>query len=160
MKNKKAVKPEIAISVDTKDWAKYWPQAKQKVRAIMQHALQYFPMFEEKISLSVLLTDDKKIEDLNSKYRNKNKPTNVLSFPANAGFKRDSAEIFLGDIALALETTVREAQMKKIAIEAHAAHLLIHGLLHLLCYDHKKTAEAERMEALEALILTDYLNKS
>ena len=94
-----------------------------------------------------LLTDDHALQQLNKNFRNLDKPTNVLSFPAHQG------QHWLGDIAIAFETCAREADEKGIAIRAHATHLLVHGMLHLVGYDHQKEEDAHIMEALEADIL-------
>ena len=107
------------------------------------------------VEISVRLTSDAEIHTLNKQYRQKDKPTNVLSFPmvqpdllptlANS----DDGEILLGDIALAHETCAREAEERGVTLEAHAAHLIVHGTLHLLGHDHMNDAEAEAMEAIE-----------
>ncbi len=102
-------------------------------------------------SVSLLLGDDAAITQLNHQFRGKNGPTNVLSFPpAHLG---DSLEGFLGDIALAAETIVEEANFQGKRFENHAAHLVVHGFLHLLGYDHENPADAEAMEAREREIL-------
>lgn len=98
--------------------------------------------------VSVLLTDDAEIQTLNRDWRGKDKPTDVLSFPA--------AEIdrpFLGDIAVALQTTQKDASARGISLDQHLSHLLIHGFLHLLGHDHKDDTEAAEMEALEIAAL-------
>lgn len=97
--------------------------------------------------VSVLLADDAALRALNRDWRGKDKQTNVLSFPAPQG-----GEV-LGDIALAAETVAAEAQAQGKAFSAHMAHLLAHGFLHLLGYDHEIEAEAEAMEARERVIL-------
>jgi probable rRNA maturation factor len=102
-------------------------------------------------SVSLLLGDDASVAALNAQFRGKNGPTNVLSFPAPlAG---PGAAGFLGDIALAAETIVEEANFQGKRFEHHAAHLAVHGFLHLLGYDHSEPGEAERMEARERAIL-------
>jgi probable rRNA maturation factor len=95
----------------------------------------------------VLLADDAALRALNRDWRGKDKPTNVLSFPAPQGGE------MLGDIALAAETVAAEAQAQGKPFAAHMAHLLAHGFLHLLGYDHEIEAEAEAMEARERAIL-------
>ena len=99
-------------------------------------------------ALAVLLTDDAAIAALNRAWRGKEGPTNVLSFPA-AG----AGAGFWGDIALAAETIAVEAQNQGKSFDAHAAHMAIHGFLHLLGYDHQTESEAEAMEARERAIL-------
>lgn len=99
-------------------------------------------------TVSLLLGDDATIAGLNQEFRGKSGPTNVLSFPPAGGEKG-----FLGDIALAAETIVEEAQFQGKPFENHAAHLVVHGFLHLLGYDHMNPADAEKMEARERAIL-------
>jgi probable rRNA maturation factor len=102
-------------------------------------------------SVSLLLGDDASIAALNQQFRGKNGPTNVLSFPpALAG---QGLGDYLGDIALAAETIVEEANFQGKRFEHHAAHLAVHGFLHLLGYDHDDPADAEAMEARERAIL-------
>jgi probable rRNA maturation factor len=101
-------------------------------------------------SVSLLLGDDASIAALNKQFRDKDGPTNVLSFPPAPG----SAEPgFLGDIAMAAETIVEQANFQGKRFEHHAAHLVVHGFLHLLGYDHENPADAEKMEARERAIL-------
>ncbi|MBL8549815.1 MAG: rRNA maturation RNase YbeY [Hyphomonadaceae bacterium] len=100
--------------------------------------------------VSVLLADAGELARLNRAHRGIDKPTNVLSFPAPAGA---FAEPFLGDIAIAFEVTAAEAETEGKRFADHAAHLLTHGFLHLLGYDHMNDADAERMEAREREIL-------
>lgn len=97
--------------------------------------------------VEILLSDDEGVRALNAQWRGKDMPTNVLSFPAPAGAG------YLGDIVLAFETVEREARAQDKSFAAHTAHLLVHGLLHLLGYDHEADDEAENMEARERTIL-------
>jgi probable rRNA maturation factor len=106
--------------------------------------------------ISVKFTDDSEVQALNAGYRSIDKPTNVLSFPMIEPEElaplvgADGGEILLGDLVLAHGVCAREAAAKQIAIDAHAAHLVVHGVLHLLGYDHEIGDEdAEAMEALE-----------
>jgi probable rRNA maturation factor len=101
-------------------------------------------------SVSVALSSDDVVSDLNGRFRGKPKPTNVLSFPAGEGVPDGQ----IGDIILAAETVQREAAEQGIPIEHHVQHLVVHGVLHLLGYDHETTADAERMEATEIVILS------
>lgn len=108
------------------------------------------------VEVSVRFTDDEQVRILNRDYRGKNKPTNVLSFPMaapavlEAAADGDEIEILLGDIVLARGVCTCEAEERSIAAETHAAHLLVHGTLHLLGYDHETSeADAEAMEELE-----------
>jgi probable rRNA maturation factor len=106
--------------------------------------------------LAVMLTDDAGIRTLNSNWRGIDKPTNVLSFPAlqptGAGASPDVPRM-LGDIAIAYETTRKEADDEQKPFDHHLSHLAIHAFLHLIGYDHEKDGEAEAMEALERQIL-------
>jgi probable rRNA maturation factor len=99
----------------------------------------------KKREVTVVLANDAFVKKLNHAFRGKNKPTNVLSFPGE--------ENHLGDIVLARETIVREAKAQKKAPRDHATHLIIHGMLHLLGYDHEREKDAAAMEALEIKIL-------
>ena len=104
------------------------------------------------VELSLLLTDDAGMRELNRAWRGLDKPTNVLSFP---GSGPSSPEGFrhLGDIALAFETVAREAAEERKSLADHVAHLIVHGTLHLLGHDHEADEEAEAMEALEIAAL-------
>jgi probable rRNA maturation factor len=107
------------------------------------------------IEVSVRLTGDHEVQTLNAQYRQKDKPTNVLSFPMvqpdllDGIANTDDGEVLLGDIALARGVCEREAAEKGISVEDHATHLIVHGTLHLLGYDHLEDGEAEAMEAIE-----------
>jgi probable rRNA maturation factor len=103
---------------------------------------------------SVLLTDDKTLKALNKDWRGKNKPTNVLSFPAPTETHLPRGEIKpLGDIALSYDTLAKEAKAAKITIADHMLHLVVHGLLHLVGHDHRDDSEADAMEKKEIGIL-------
>ena len=106
--------------------------------------------------LAIMLTDDAGIRTLNSNWRGIDKPTNVLSFPAlqpSGGAGPEDAPRMLGDIAIAYETTRREADDEQRPFDHHLSHLAVHGFLHLIGYDHEKDEDAEAMEALETEIL-------
>ncbi len=113
------------------------------------------------VSVSIKLSDNAQVQALNQEWRDKDKPTNVLSFPmlddaeldALLAGTYDAPEIMLGDIILAYETCAAEATEKDIPIAHHATHLVIHGMLHLLGHDHIEDDEAELMEALEVKAL-------
>jgi probable rRNA maturation factor len=106
--------------------------------------------------LAVMLTDDSGIRTLNSNWRGIDKPTNVLSFPAlqpTGTGSPDDAPRMLGDIAIAFETTRREADDEQKPFDHHLSHLAVHGFLHLIGYDHEKDDDAVAMETLEQEIL-------
>jgi probable rRNA maturation factor len=112
------------------------------------------------VEISVKFTDDNEVQSLNAAYRAKDKPTNVLSFPM---FEADllpalaataGGEVLLGDIVLAQGVCAREAAEKGVSVADHATHLVVHGMLHLLGYDHEQGDEAaEAMEAIERAAL-------
>ncbi len=102
--------------------------------------------------LSLLFCDDATIKALNRRWRGQDKPTNVLSFPSGATTQETQS---LGDIAIAFETMAREATQEDKPLAAHFLHLTVHGLLHLLGYDHETDDEAEAMEEIERRILAD-----
>jgi probable rRNA maturation factor len=109
--------------------------------------------------VSIKLTDDDEVRALNANYRGKDRPTNVLSFPMvqadllDAMSNSDDGEVLLGDIVLALGVCTREAAARGIAVQTHATHLIVHGMLHLLGYDHIDDGEAEGMEDIERAAL-------
>ena len=108
------------------------------------------------VEISVRLTCDDEVHQLNAQYRHKDKPTNVLSFPmvqpdllATVSQNSDDGELLLGDIVMAHGVCAREALEKNVSVAEHATHLLVHGTLHLLGYDHMGDEEAEGMEEIE-----------
>ncbi len=109
--------------------------------------------------VSLVLTDDAHIRDLNRTWRGKDKATNVLSFPASDGDEPDPSNddpdqpILLGDIVIARETLVREAHDEGKSVADHFSHLVVHGFMHLMGYDHEDDAEADEMEGIETDIL-------
>jgi probable rRNA maturation factor len=111
------------------------------------------------IELSIVLGDDALLRQLNHRWRDKDAPTNVLSFPAQdftaaVAAPRPGEPLPLGDVVLAHETIAREAAEQGKTIADHLAHLVVHGVLHLIGFDHAAVAEAERMEALECTVLS------
>lgn len=106
---------------------------------------------DDAYEISIVLADDAFVRDLNRQYRNIDRPTNVLSFPV--GDDNGHGPVLLGDVVLAYETVQREARAAGKSLSAHVTHLIIHGILHLLGYDHEDEQEAEEMEALETALL-------
>jgi len=96
----------------------------------------------------ILLTDDDSVQDLNNRFRGKDAPTNVLAFPSPAGPRG-----YLGDIAVAFGVCDREARDQAKPLADHLSHLVIHGVLHLMGYDHEDDAQAEVMESIERKLL-------
>jgi probable rRNA maturation factor len=140
----------IDISAESEGWTKV-PDLEACVRRAAEAAMldNEAPPSE----ISVVLSDDEHIRELNKHHRGMDKPTNVLSFPAARMKTPAGAPRILGDIVLAYETIAREAEEESKTIENHLAHLVVHGVLHLLGYDHEDEEEAEMMEARERQIL-------
>ena len=148
----------IDLIFDTPEWAKSKLSARKRVREVIDLTWSMVPKRPKGIKpeLTVTLTNDKSIKILNRDYREKDKPTNVLSFPMwnnMAEIPNGAGEIPLGDIIIAFETIKREAIEQEKTLADHFTHMLIHGFLHLLGYDHIKEGDAELMESLEIKIL-------
>jgi probable rRNA maturation factor len=112
------------------------------------------------VEIAVRLTSDAVVHSLNRDYRGKDKATNVLSFPMLSAYALDDidtapGEVLLGDIVLARGVCTVEAEARGISLSAHATHLIIHGVLHLLGFDHIEDDEATTMEAIERVVLRD-----
>ena len=133
--------------------AEGWPETLEAVAetAIRQALKQSEAEVTGVTEVSVVLTDDAEQRELNRQWRGFDKSTNVLSFPQIEPFAPVSG--LLGDITLARETVEKEAEEMGIAFEAHFTHLVVHGFLHLLGYDHIEEEDAEEMEGLETEIL-------
>jgi probable rRNA maturation factor len=152
-------RPRVAVSVDGGDWP---PEA--TLRRLAESAIEAAsgsaaagtgrlaqqvsdrPESANNLEVSILFTDDAAIRRLNAQYRGKDSVTNVLSFPQPPG-------ALLGDVVLAAESLRREAALAGKSIEDHIAHLVVHGFLHLLGYDHEVDADADKMEELERVAL-------
>ena len=156
---------EIALDAD-EDWDSsgekpidWKPLARKAAEAaIAESAYPELAASDRPVEISVTLSGDDQVRALNAKWRGKNKPTNVLSFPM--ADERDlgraniaGAELLLGDIILAHGVCEAEAEEKGVSVETHATHLLVHGTLHLLGYDHHDDREAADMEAREVRAL-------
>ncbi len=141
--------PSIEIAVEAGDWP-----PEDELRAVAERAIAAAlavlrdgsgpppRALAEGTELSILFTDDAAVQKLNAAWRGKDKPTNVLSFPQASG-------PLLGDVILAAETVRDEAALAQKPLRDHMAHLIVHGFLHLIGYDHEADAEAEAMEAVE-----------
>jgi probable rRNA maturation factor len=139
--------PEIDLQTQSALWQAE-PAAEQTIRDAIATAAQLAPAAGE---ISVLLTDDAAIQALNKQWRGIDKPTNVLSFPAQANPKMPAP--LLGDIVIAYETLARESAAEGKPLLHHLAHLAVHGFLHLLGYDHVTDSQAAAMESLERDVL-------
>ena len=133
----------IDLEIEDEAWVKALPDAEALSLAAATAALR-----GEAAVLTILLTDDETVRDLNDRFRGKDSATNVLSFPAP-----ENPENHLGDIALAYGVCVREAAEQGKTLAAHLQHLVVHGVLHLLGYNHMSEDEAEAMESLERAVL-------
>jgi probable rRNA maturation factor len=133
-----------------RDWAVLTERAVSSAVGATPHARP--ARFAAAAEVSIRFTSDEEVHALNRDYRGKDKPTNVLSFPmldAEELAEPSTPELLLGDIVLAHGVCAREAAEKGVTLEAHATHLIVHGMLHLLGYDHQGSDEAEEMESLE-----------
>ena len=149
--------PTVDVIIQSPRWNRHPRAATVARRAIAAAA----PRAAHHCELAVVLTDDKAIQGLNRRWRGKNAPTNVLSFPTvDSGLSRTPVlgtlalgTPILGDIVIAYETTAAESQAEGKPFDHHLFHLVVHGFLHLLGYDHESDVEAEEMEHLERKIL-------
>ncbi|ADK99545.1 rRNA maturation RNase YbeY [Brevundimonas subvibrioides] len=137
----------IEVEVEADDWT----DAIDDVEAVVERAA-VAALGEQAGGVVVLLTDDATVRDLNARFRGKDRPTNVLSFPA-ADMPDTGGPRPLGDIVLAYGVCAGEATAQGKTLTGHLTHLVVHGVLHLLGRDHEDEAEAETMEAEERTIL-------
>ena len=147
---RRASPPQIDVQTQSPLW-KAQPLAEQTVRDAVAAAAAALSTGDGEVS--IVLTDDSAIANLNRDWRGIDKPTNVLSFPAS-GHKASEGTHFLGDIVIAYETLVRECDDEDRIFLHHLAHLTVHGFLHLIGYDHQTDTQAEEMEGLESKIMT------
>jgi probable rRNA maturation factor len=153
---------EIAIEADEEwDSSRSWDLLVRRAAeaAIAESAFPQLATTQRPVEISVLLTGDDQVRELNAEYRGKRKPTNVLSFPmvdVDDLLKANVAgpELLLGDIIVAHGVCEAEAADKGVSVEQHATHLIVHGTLHLLGYDHQDDADAADMEAREVRALS------
>lgn len=125
-----------------------WPETLDASLEVAARAALSGAGYEGEAEVTLVLADDAFVKTLNRDYRYKDKPTNVLSFP------QDEEDLpYLGDVIFALETIQKEAKEQGKAFESHLLHLAVHGVLHLIGYDHEDDTQAEEMEALEVEIL-------
>ena len=156
-----AALPDVAVLVEAPEWVLRLHTAAALARRAVREALSaeppVGPVATGNVELSVVLTDDRAVRRLNRDWRGQDKPTNVLSFPAQNGMPARhlprGVPVLLGDVVVACGVAATEAAAQGKTLRAHLAHLVVHGVLHLLGHDHEADADAERMEALEAKIL-------
>jgi probable rRNA maturation factor len=148
---------EIALEAGEEwDSSRSWESLARKSAeaAIAESAFPDLAQSDRRVEISVTLTGDEQVRALNARWRGKDRPTNVLSFPMadELDFARatvDDRELLLGDVILARGVCETEAAEESVSFEDHAAHLLVHGTLHLLGYDHHRESDATDMEARE-----------
>tara|TARA_B100001057_G_scaffold129156_1_gene128240 strand:+ start:4380 stop:4850 length:471 start_codon:yes stop_codon:yes gene_type:complete len=141
---------KILIDISAKEiWQKEEINLVRKVLLFCYDSLS----LKESLELSVRLTDDKEIMDLNKTYRNKNYPTNVLSFCSSKNNYDKLGFHILGDLVISRDTAMKELEETEKTFEQHISHLTVHGFLHLLGYIHEEDSEAKTMEDLETKIL-------
>jgi probable rRNA maturation factor len=153
----------IAIVPPTKAWQRALPRAAALVRAAalaglrdgMKHAPAGKPLrAHQRFEISVMLCGNATVQRLNRTYRGKDKPTNVLSFPADAPTGAPAgAPLMLGDVVVAYGVAAAESRREGKTLAAHLSHLVLHGVLHLLGYDHGRPKDATVMERLETQIM-------
>jgi probable rRNA maturation factor len=161
---------EVVIDIDLEDnrWEENLPSVAKTIEEVKNAVFSYVGAHEKKallqsakpLLLHVCLSSDGEVRQLNRDFRHLDKPTNVLSFAnldfADFGSENDPfPEMDLGNIIIAYETTKKEAETEDITLYAHFCHLLVHGMLHILGFDHLEEAEAEHMESFEKNILAD-----
>lgn len=169
MPENKLANLEIDISVQSPAWEDQFPEYQEYIVRCFEQIITHVPGAKNfgrlpHLELSILLTDDHNIQALNRDYRDRDKATNVLSFPS---LSADEIEIYLtpetelpafpvalGDIIFARGTITQEAEDQGKSFADHFCHLCIHGMLHLLGYDHIEDKQAEEMEALEKMLLS------
>jgi len=155
---------DVDISILEPAWEDASPNCDAIVQSAVTAALELCPVAQKLIGngvemeISIVLAHDALVQELNREYRDKDKPTNVLSFAqldGDDGWAEPTGPgpCALGDLILAYETVEREAREENKPFEHHLTHLVIHGILHLLGYDHIDDDEAEEMESLEIQIL-------
>ena len=152
---------EVAVDADDEwDSSRSWDELARSAAeaALAESAFPQLATIDRAVEISVRLTGDREVRALNAEWRGKDKPTNVLSFPMadQAALQTTNVagpEVLLGDIILARGICAAEAAEKGVSIDQHATHLIVHGTLHLLGYDHHDDEEAADMEAREVRAL-------
>ncbi len=140
-------KVKLSFIYKNKSWLSNIPDIEKISERVLKNTFKAVGVKQVKgMEINILLTSDKEIQELNKNYRGKNKPTNVLSFETGD-------EFLLGDIVMSWATLKKEAVAGKISVKDHYAHLLCHGILHLLGFDHIDEDEANEMEFFEVKIL-------
>lgn len=151
----------VDILAPAGDWSQRLDKLPQLVTNVVMKAVQVSGRVHNACEVCVILSDDRELQILNREHRNIDKPTNILSFPGEpldddeGSYALGDRPLVLGDLVIAYETMVREAEEARKPLADHLAHILIHGSLHLCRYDHENETDAERMESLERDIMKD-----
>jgi probable rRNA maturation factor len=147
----------VEVSIEASAWEKDAEFSLAHISEALAAVRAHFPILVEHGHVDVILGDDDLLQDLNTTYRHKNKPTNVLSFPQEdlkkGTYLPPHEFMLLGDIVLSHSTIKAESISQRKEFSHHLKHLIIHGFLHLLGFDHETSADAEEMESLEIEIL-------
>lgn len=142
----------IHVALRKYGWKRTLPDVETFAKKVAQVALAGV---KKPVEVSIVLSNDYEVQRLNREWRHQNKPTNVLSFPSGETKARAGEPLLIGDVILAYETARQEvARGDSPSLRDHLAHLLVHGILHLLGHDHEDDDEAEEMEGLEASLLS------
>ncbi len=149
----------LELQIEDPDWLRRIPDLEVLSRQLLAITFEELGLFPSRaVEVSLRLVDDEEIRRLNRSYRSRDRATDVLSFPALEGdavdrLREPGPPLLLGDVVVALGTVLRDAAARAEEPRNRFAHVFVHGLLHLLGYDHHEPQEAERMEALERRIL-------
>jgi probable rRNA maturation factor len=148
-----AGKLEIELTMVSPQWCEMLPNVEKIVRCAAEHAWASVDIATDG-EVSLLMSDDAAIRSLNREHRGKDQATNVLAFPMGEPIS-PGGPIHLGDVVLACETVIREAERDAKTLQAHVSHLTVHGLLHLLGHDHQDADQAAAMEGIEITVLAE-----
>lgn len=144
----------VDVAIQAAEWPTLLPDAESTARETAVAAWSRVTGGSDSpAEISILLADDSAVQQLNREHRGQDRPTNVLSFPIGAADAGVSSPVMLGDVVLACGVVAREAAAQGKPVAAHLRHLVVHGVLHLLGYDHETDPDAEAMESLEVEIL-------
>lgn len=150
---------DISVKIEDPNWQKKFPRLQKKMIAAIEAALlsqHKLKLKHERYELSVLLTTNTDVHKLNKEHRQKDKPTNILSFPMGTDAAIPGMPFMIGDMVLAHDIIETEAKADKKTFTDHFIHLIVHGTLHLCGYDHMTPGQARTMQRLENEILADF----
>ena len=142
----------ISFNLDNPQWKKEFPEYRKIISNAVKKTFQSENINSKNNHISVFLTSDDNIKDLNLKYRNKNKATNVLAFPIQESIEKKN---YIGDLAISLEKIIFESNKYKIKKNKYLSQITIHGILHLLGYDHIKDDDYKVMNKIEDRIIRE-----